>query len=175
MNQDSLLPALQQATQLALTVGAYLKSTLYKGPIGAKGKSPADLEAERRLRLGLSQFSPNWGIRVEEEPEYNTQAKTIKGETWLIDPNDGTSAYLKGQRGASVSIGLIREGVPVLGVVFAYAAPNGKGDLFTWAEGCGPLMRNGKAIDKPWNPFQDRGLFFVSNSAHNKGLSLIHI
>jgi ADP-ribosylglycohydrolase len=61
----------------------------------------------------------------------------------LVDPNDGTSAYLKGYRGSAVSIALLRDGMPVLGVVNAYAAPDNDGDLFAWAEGCGPLHRNG--------------------------------
>jgi hypothetical protein len=46
MDPISLSFALDKATKLALDVGAYLKSTLYEGPIGSDGKSPADLEAE---------------------------------------------------------------------------------------------------------------------------------
>ena len=121
MDQHSLEPILEKVTELAFNVGQYLKSTLYAGPLGQNGQSPADLEAERRLRAGLVELTPQWGIRGEEEPELNTCAQTPQGETWLIDPNDGTSAYLRGQRGASVSLGLIREGVPVLGIVYAYA------------------------------------------------------
>ncbi|MCY2991196.1 MAG: hypothetical protein NTY19_25460 [Planctomycetota bacterium] len=37
---------------------------------------------------------------------------------WLVDPNDGTSAYLKGWRGSAVSLALVRQGVLVLGVVY---------------------------------------------------------
>ena len=57
---------------------------------------------------------------------------------WLVDPNDGTRDYLVGRRGSAVSIGLVHEGRPVLGVVFAFAYPDDEGDLFAWAEGCGP-------------------------------------
>lgn len=65
---------------------------------------------------------------------------------WLVDPNDGTSAYLKGWRGSAVSIAALRDGVPVLGVVYAFGYPDDAGDLIAWAEGC-PLTRNGHAID----------------------------
>src|SRR5262249_32275291 len=65
---------------------------------------------------------------------------------WLVDPNDGTSAYLRGFRGSAVSVAAVRDGVPVLGVVFSFASPDDRGDLFAWAEGCGPLSRNGRPL-----------------------------
>ena len=48
---------------------------------------------------------------------------------WIVDPNDGTSEFLKGARGPSVSIALVIGDLPVLGVVYAYAAPDDRGDL----------------------------------------------
>ena len=44
-----------------------------------------------------------------------------------------------------MSIGLVHHGVPVLGVVYAYAAPDDDGDLITGAEGL-PLRRNGVVV-----------------------------
>jgi ADP-ribosylglycohydrolase len=44
----------------------------------------------------------------------------------------------------------VHHGRPVLGVVFAYSAPNDAGDLFTWAEGCGALERNGRVVERKW-------------------------
>ena len=49
----------------------------------------------------------------------------------------------RGYRGHAISIGLVRAGVPVLGVVCAVDAPDDNGDLISWAEGCGPIRRNG--------------------------------
>src|SRR6185436_17582180 len=63
-----------------------------------------------------------------------------------VDPNDGTESFLAGARGPAVSIGLVRACVPVLGVVFSYAYPDGGGDLLAWAEGEGPITRNGAAV-----------------------------
>ncbi|HET8648035.1 MAG TPA: inositol monophosphatase family protein, partial [Vicinamibacteria bacterium] len=65
---------------------------------------------------------------------------------WAVDPNDGTRDYLVGRRGSAVSIALLHAGRPVLGVVFAFAYPDGEGDLFTWADGMGPVLRNGAAV-----------------------------
>jgi ADP-ribosylglycohydrolase len=63
-----------------------------------------------------------------------------------VDPNDGTRDYLVGRRGSAISIGLVVERQPVLGVVFAFGYPDDDGDLFAWAEGCGPLTRNGMPV-----------------------------
>jgi fructose-1,6-bisphosphatase/inositol monophosphatase family enzyme len=71
------------------------------------------------------------------------------GHLWLVDPDDGTSAFEAGFRGASVSIALLRDGRPVLGVVFAYCAPDDAGDIFSWAEGAGPGQRNGRDVSLP--------------------------
>ena len=90
---------------------------------------------------------------------------------WLVDPNDGTSAYLKGWRGSAVSIALVRKGVLVLGVVYAPCYPDDNGDLFAWAEGCGPVTRNGKPVttnlaDKDLNGSDDvPAIVFISQDA----------
>jgi ADP-ribosylglycohydrolase len=63
-----------------------------------------------------------------------------------VDPNDGTRDYLVGRRGSAVSIGLVAERRPVLGVVYAFGYPDDDGDLFAWAEGAGPLTRNGRPL-----------------------------
>lgn len=48
---------------------------------------------------------------------------------------------------------------PLGAVVCATAAPDHGGDLFAWAEGCGPLRRNGRALQGelwPAAPVADR-------------------
>ena len=159
----------QRATVLSVVeelarLGGELLSTYLYEPALAKQREEADLKVEQLLRTKLTSYFPTWGFRAEEEPDQNTLAKD--GETfWLVDPNDGTSSFLRGERGASVSIGLIAQGVPVLGVIFAYAAPNAQGDLFSWAEGCGPLRRNTHAVRPEWTDHWDKSTLFISNSA----------
>src|SRR5207248_1551944 len=68
------------------------------------------------------------------------------------------------------------DGVPVLGVVYAYAYPDDEGDLIAWAEGC-PLTRNGKAItvDLDGHTLEERtnppALVFVSQGADRRAAS----
>jgi ADP-ribosylglycohydrolase/fructose-1,6-bisphosphatase/inositol monophosphatase family enzyme len=138
--------ALAAARDAALQAGALLRADFHRqgGPRGGGDKAPADTEAEHEIRARLLAAFPDWGYLGEE-----TGAK--RGEpgtpTWLVDPNDGTRDYLVGRRGSAVSIGLVEDGRPVLGVVFAFAYPDDAGDLFEWAEGTGPLRRNGVAVE----------------------------
>ena len=92
---------------------------------------------------------PTYGYRGEEIG-LTAQAEDAEHHLWLVDPQDGTSAAEKGFRGAAVSIALLRNGLPVLGVVLAYAAPDSNGDLFFWAEGMRAVHRNSAAVSRTW-------------------------
>ena len=142
--------ALAAAVAAAREAGALLRQEFHRpgGPRGGGDKCPADNEAEAIIRTRLGNGFPDWGMRGEELPaDDRLPAEAAEdAHTWLIDPNDGTAAMLAGLRGAAVSIGLVRGGLPVLGVVYAYVHPDDDGDLIAWAEGCGPLTRNGAPV-----------------------------
>ncbi|MEL6182018.1 MAG: inositol monophosphatase family protein, partial [Myxococcota bacterium] len=143
--------ALDVATHAAREAGQRLRDEFHRpgGPRGDGDKDPIDREVEMLIRMRIDRAFPEHGIFSEEAPEENRPPTDPEGHTWLIDPNDGTSGFHRGYRGASVSIALLRDGVPVLGVIYAYAAPNDDGDLLAWAEGCGPMTRNGVAVERP--------------------------
>jgi ADP-ribosyl-[dinitrogen reductase] hydrolase len=146
-------PALTLATELARSAGEVLRAEFHRpgGPRGSGGHCDADARAEALIRRGLSDAFPTHGSRGEELAGQDRAGSDPAEHVWLIDPNDGTSAFLKGHRQSSVSIALLRAGVPVLGVVFAFNAPGGAGDLFAWAEKCGPVKWNGvPAAPCPW-------------------------
>ena len=130
-----LTPALAAAVDAAHAAGALLRAELLRpdGPRGPRGKCPADDEAELLLRKRLLAATPNWGFLGEE-----TGRSGVGPTWWVIDPNDGTSAMQDGGRGASVSLAVVHDGVPVLGVVYTYAPPLGGSELFTWAQGVAP-------------------------------------
>ncbi|MGI5836668.1 MAG: inositol monophosphatase family protein [Chloroflexota bacterium] len=140
---------LSLATEAALEAGSLLRREFHRprGARGGNGHCVADVEAESLIRNKLTKGYPEWGYLGEETGYIAGVAGT--NHIWLVDPNSGTSAYLEGYRGSSVSIALLRDGIPVLGVVYAYAAPDDEGDLFTWAEGCGPIRRSGVEVPTP--------------------------
>lgn len=141
-------PALELATRTALAAGAILRDELHRdgGPRGPSGKCPADVDAERLVRARLGEAYPDWGLLAEELPREDREPRDAQRHRWLVDPNDGTRAMQRGARGAAVSIALLRGDELVLGVVYAHSAPDDDGDLFTWAEGCGPVRRNGEPV-----------------------------
>ncbi|MBO0703660.1 MAG: ADP-ribosylglycohydrolase family protein, partial [Candidatus Dormibacteraeota bacterium] len=127
---------------------------------------PADDEAEQVIRTRLLAAFPRWGFLGEE-------TGVTKGDgihVWVVDPNDGTRAMQRGFRGNAVSIALVRHQVPVLGVVLAVTAPGDEGDLFEWAEGCGPLRRNGEPVPaRSWpSSWSSHDVVAVSHEADHR-------
>ncbi|HET9315046.1 MAG TPA: inositol monophosphatase family protein [Vicinamibacteria bacterium] len=137
--------ALEEAMSAAVAAGAILREDFHRpgGARGAVDKAEADTEAEKLIRARLLAAFPDWRYVGEETGRAGGDGGA---PVWLVDPNDGTRDYLAGRRGSAVSIGLLVEGRPALGVVFAFAYPDDEGDFFAWAEGCGPLRRNGRAV-----------------------------
>lgn len=159
-------PMLEAAVQAALDAGAHLRAELHRpgGPRGAEGHMPADEEAEWMIRRHLQAVLP-CSYRGEETGEVEQSGDPHR---WLVDPHDGTSAFLQGdRRGTAVSIALMRNHVPVLGVVYAFAFPDDAGDLIVWAEGCGPVRRNGVPIatDLAERRLADGSVVIVSQAA----------
>ncbi|MBE0619067.1 MAG: ADP-ribosylglycohydrolase family protein [Burkholderiales bacterium] len=117
------------------------------GPRGAGSKAPIDTEIEVRLRQALQRALPCTFIGEETGETRCEGAGAIEGWAWIVDPHDATSDFLRGIRGSSISVGLVREGVAVLGVVHAPASPDRGWETYAWAEGAGPLRRNGRPVN----------------------------
>lgn len=152
MTRD-LSHALAVAIAAAREAGELLRADLHRpgGPRGAVDKADADTEAEQLIRARLLGELPGASFLGEE----TGRVAGREGEPlWLVDPNDGTRDYLRGRRGSAVSIALLVDSRPCLGVVFAFSYPDDRGDLFAWAEGCGPATRNGQ----PTEPLPEHAL-----------------
>jgi ADP-ribosylglycohydrolase/fructose-1,6-bisphosphatase/inositol monophosphatase family enzyme len=141
-NNIDLQAALATAEGAAREAGGILRKALHdqnQRSGGHKAEVDAQVEALLKARL-LGQHACGW---LAEEMGGEAMASP---DCWVVDPHDGTGAFLNGRRGSSVSIALLRDGLPVLGVVYAYAYPDNEGDLISWAEGCGPVRRNGEPV-----------------------------
>ena len=124
--------------------GLRLRAEFYapQGPRGRRGSCPADREIEERLREILQALIPARFCGEECAATPGTRA----GWAWLVDPHDGTFEFTAGRRGSAISVGLVHDGVPVLGVVHAPDAPDRGPDTIAWAEGAGPIQRNGRPV-----------------------------
>ncbi len=88
----------------------------------------ADQEAERLIEVRLLDILPD--IPVVGEESFSSGARinfSSYDYFWLVDPLDGTKAFIEGEDEFSVNIGLIHKGKPVLGVIYA---PE-KGELYS--------------------------------------------
>jgi histidinol phosphatase-like enzyme (inositol monophosphatase family) len=73
----------------------------------------ADRKAEEVLRAHLLASFPDCGIIGEEFPPHRPEQKY----TWVIDPIDGTRAFITGRTTFCTLLGLLEDGVPVLGFI----------------------------------------------------------
>ena len=100
----------------AVEQGVALLRTAQATHVIAKGDrdmvSDLDLTIERRTRARLRQATPGAGFLGEEEGQHGSA-----DHTWVLDPIDGTANFLRGLPLCGISLALIREGRPVLGIV----------------------------------------------------------
>lgn len=88
----------------------------------------ADLASHELIKAGLARY----GIPVLSEESENV-AESPDGQLWIVDPLDGTRAYITGGDDFAVSIALVDHDIPTLGVIYVpatetlYFAERGKG------------------------------------------------
>jgi inositol-phosphate phosphatase/L-galactose 1-phosphate phosphatase/histidinol-phosphatase len=75
--------------------------------------SVADRAAEAAMRAIIEQHYPDHGIYGEEAGE----KKTANAYTWVLDPIDGTRAFIAGGKEWGTLIALCENGVPILGIL----------------------------------------------------------
>lgn len=77
--------------------------------------SEADIRAAEMLHEAITGAFPDDGWLSEEHVD--TDVRLGKDRVWIVDPIDGTREFLMGIPEYAVSVGLVVEGKPVLGVV----------------------------------------------------------
>lgn len=124
----------------------------------------ADLAAHHWIVSHLTQQFPSIPVLSEESENIPWETRSRWNEFWLVDPLDGTKEFLKQSGEFTVNIALIRNGRPVLGVVYAPVL-----DLMYWAEaGQGAYaQKSGEAIRRLQCRVPDsQHLTFVASRDH---------
>ncbi len=101
--------------------------------------SEADIAADELLKKALLGAAPDFGWVSEETVD--DKSRLSRALTWVVDPIDGTRAFLAGRDDWCVSVALVSEGRPVAGAVFAPA----REEMFIAALGRGATL-NGTPI-----------------------------
>jgi myo-inositol-1(or 4)-monophosphatase len=106
---------------------------------GGSPVTDADLKVDRLLKERLMGARPDYGWLSEETVD--DRSRLSQKRVFVVDPIDGTVAYMKQRPWFSVSIAVVQDGRPIAGVVHAPAV------VETYeATADGPALVNGVAI-----------------------------
>ena len=112
-------PALASLGQRLVMASAVVVRRHFRRPLTVDIKdddSPvtvADREAEAAIRAILRAERPDDGIIGEEHGAERDDAEYV----WVIDPIDGTRAFITGRPTFGTLVACLRDGVPILGVI----------------------------------------------------------
>jgi myo-inositol-1(or 4)-monophosphatase len=104
----------------------------------------ADYASEKLVIDAIKERHPGDAILAEESGEHagvRSAGRAATGRTWVIDPLDGTVNYANGIPFYCVSVGLVVDGSPAVGVVLDPA----RDDLYA-ASADGPATLNGEPV-----------------------------
>jgi myo-inositol-1(or 4)-monophosphatase len=134
--RERLAAIVREAGELALVAS--------KGPLkrwtkaGASPVSEADIAVNDLLAVRLPALAPEAGW-LSEETEDNL-VRIDAAEVWIVDPIDGTRAYLDHRADWSISVALARAGRPVLAAIYAPVTD----ELFLSARGHGATLNGSR-------------------------------
>ncbi|MHA6298419.1 3'(2'),5'-bisphosphate nucleotidase CysQ [Devosia sp. CAU 1758] len=103
--------------------------------------SEADIIVDRFLAANLLQARPSYGWLSEETADNPSRLDCER--VFVVDPIDGTRAFLRGEDYWTVSLAVVEHGVPVAGVVYAPA----RDELYEAFKGGGARI-NGKPLTR---------------------------
>ena len=98
-----------------------------------------DLEVDAFLRERLTALDPEAGWLSEETVDSSDRIE--RARLWVVDPIDGTRDYLRGRSGWCVSVALVEDRSPLIGILDAPA----RGEHWTAKKG-GGARRNGERL-----------------------------
>ena len=125
--------AIEEIKSLARNAGAAILEVYgTEFSVDTKDDSSPLTEADRRSNAvileGLTRLYPDIPVISEEARTLPYEERRDWDQFWLVDPLDGTKEFIKRNGEFTVNIALVRDGVPVLGVVYQPV-----GDHLYWA------------------------------------------
>jgi myo-inositol-1(or 4)-monophosphatase len=129
---DLIRGAAREAGGLALQMREGEVKTWSKA--GGSPVTEADLAVDRLLKQRLREARPDYGWLSEETKDDSSRLTARRA--FVVDPIDGTIAYIRGRPWWSVSIAVVEDGRPVAGVVFAPAV----GETYEASAGAGARL-----------------------------------
>lgn len=128
----------------------------------------ADRDAETIILKGLRESFAGIPVVAEEEAEAGFTPEAVGAAFFLVDPLDGTREFVSGNGDFTVNIALVRDGTPVVGVVYAparrelYSGYPGSASMVTTDAGHNPIERRAIVVRDGCAP-----LTVVASRSHN--------
>ena len=97
--------------------GAHTTAKLWYKNRGSSPVTAADMAVDALLKERLAQALPEAGWLSEETAD--NPARLNRDLVWIVDPIDGTRAFVSGHADWCIAIGLLAGGRPVFGLVYA--------------------------------------------------------
>jgi 3'(2'), 5'-bisphosphate nucleotidase len=115
---EQLLPVVRRAGAVIMDI--YRTDFEVRGKEDASPVTEADERAEALILPALAELTPDIPV-IAEEAVAAGHIPAVGERFWLVDPLDGTREFISRNGEFTVNIGLIEQGEPMLGVVFAPA------------------------------------------------------
>jgi myo-inositol-1(or 4)-monophosphatase len=137
---------LETACEAARAGGKILREQFGKAAVREKGPSDlvtdADLASQSAIEQLLRVRCPHHAFLGEESSVQDREAALASGKpVWVVDPLDGTANFVHRLLSFSVSIALVEDGKPRVGVVYDPML-----DVLYAADSLGNVTKNGKSI-----------------------------
>lgn len=116
-----MTPLLQETIKITQAAGDAIMA-FYRDSFSVKDKAPdnpvtdADLAADALLNERLRALLPEAGWLSEETVD--SPERLDRELVWVVDPVDGTKEFVMGIPEFSVSVALVKDGLPTLAVIF---------------------------------------------------------
>ena len=147
IDRSRLEAIVREAGAIAMTswpgaVGGHALEVWEKSP--GNPVTSADLAVDSFLKVELNALLPSAGWLSEETAD--APERLEGGLVWLVDPIDGTRDYMHGRSGWAVSVALVCDSRPLLGLLHAPARGEGGGGEFWYGEGGKGSWLNGAPL-----------------------------
>ena len=135
-----------------------IRDKSYHNPV-----TTADHAADTYLKNTLTKAYPEYGWLSEETVD--TKERLSHSRTWVVDPLDGTKEFIEGVPHFVVSVALVEDGEPIIGVLYNPASD----ELFTGAKNEGAFLNSKRLNCSTKNDFKDM-VILNSRSETRNGL-----
>ena len=121
---------IEQIIKIAIDAGKAIMEVYHSADFGVEMKtdnSPltlADKASDEIIKAALTETFPDIPILSEEGRDIPYKERKDWEKFWLVDPLDGTKEFIKKNDEFTVNIALIKNNIPVLGVIYAPALEN---------------------------------------------------